>query len=52
MKEMASELGIAGTYLLLNLHRQVDDGRTVGLAGPDGVADAPGVAICGTYTLE
>jgi hypothetical protein len=46
MKEIASELSNAGTRLLLNLQRQVDDPRTVTLAGP-GIMDAPGVAICG-----
>lgn len=51
MKKMASELAIAGTYLL-NLHCQVDDRRTVRLTEPDGVTDAPGVAICDMYTLE
>ncbi|KAG1781192.1 hypothetical protein EV702DRAFT_1193377 [Suillus placidus] len=47
MKEMTSELANAGTHLLLNLHRQVNERRTVELAGPNGIMDAPGVAICG-----
>jgi hypothetical protein len=47
MKEMTSELAIAGTHPYFNLHCQVDNRRAVELVGPNEVMNAPGIAICG-----
>jgi hypothetical protein len=47
MKEMTSELAIAGTHPYFNLHCQVDNRRAVELVEPNEVMNAPGIAICG-----